>query len=475
MRGFDVESRAAAREQGRRHAALYRSVWRWHFYAGLFVAPILLILAITGALYLFEREIETIVYADLMDVTPQAAMLPVSAQAAAVLAVAPGGQIVRYVPGRNPAKAHEWTVKMPDGPNRIIFMDPYSAQAKGSIRADRRLMTLVSRVHGALLMEPAGDWLVELVACWTLALLATGLFLWWPRRGRLRGVLIPRLGAQGRLWWRDMHAISAFFNVACVAFLILSGLPWTGFWGEHLARFGTLSAATAPTPNFGAEPSVKGGADAHVEHSGTQGPGSHGPSHDPDNRDIPWVVRHALPPAGAGRGPFGGIDEVLAILAERGAVGPGLRLFYPQGPNGLYMASVAADRAQEQRTLYIDPADGRVLDDIGWDRYSPLGKAVEWGTTTHMGRQFGLVNQWVGLVCCFFIVLTVVTGAVMWWKRRPAGGGLSAPKPLADRRIPWGFWPAIIGLSILFPMLGASLIAVLGVEAFLGKRGSTMV
>ncbi len=34
-------------------AALYKSVWRWHFYAGIIFAPFLIILAVTGSIYLF--------------------------------------------------------------------------------------------------------------------------------------------------------------------------------------------------------------------------------------------------------------------------------------------------------------------------------------------------------------------------------------------------------------------------------------
>jgi hypothetical protein len=37
--------------------ALYRAVWRWHFYAGLLVIPFLMALAITGCIYLFDDEI----------------------------------------------------------------------------------------------------------------------------------------------------------------------------------------------------------------------------------------------------------------------------------------------------------------------------------------------------------------------------------------------------------------------------------
>ena len=40
----------------------YRTVWRWHFYAGLLVLPVLCLMALTGGLYLFKDEIDAAVY-----------------------------------------------------------------------------------------------------------------------------------------------------------------------------------------------------------------------------------------------------------------------------------------------------------------------------------------------------------------------------------------------------------------------------
>lgn len=36
----------------------YRAVWRWHFYAGIFCIPFVVVLAISGAIYLFKADIE---------------------------------------------------------------------------------------------------------------------------------------------------------------------------------------------------------------------------------------------------------------------------------------------------------------------------------------------------------------------------------------------------------------------------------
>ena len=36
----------------------YRAVWRWHFYAGLITLPFVIVLSISGAIYLFKPQIE---------------------------------------------------------------------------------------------------------------------------------------------------------------------------------------------------------------------------------------------------------------------------------------------------------------------------------------------------------------------------------------------------------------------------------
>ena len=40
-------------------SSLYRLVWRWHFYAGIFCIPFILSLSISGAIYLFKPQIDT--------------------------------------------------------------------------------------------------------------------------------------------------------------------------------------------------------------------------------------------------------------------------------------------------------------------------------------------------------------------------------------------------------------------------------
>lgn len=39
-------------------STFYRTVWRWHFYAGLLVLPLVILLSLSGALFLFKPQVE---------------------------------------------------------------------------------------------------------------------------------------------------------------------------------------------------------------------------------------------------------------------------------------------------------------------------------------------------------------------------------------------------------------------------------
>jgi hypothetical protein len=47
---------------------LFRAVWRWHFYAGLLVIPILAMLSLTGIVYLFKPQIDSVFYGNQIHV-----------------------------------------------------------------------------------------------------------------------------------------------------------------------------------------------------------------------------------------------------------------------------------------------------------------------------------------------------------------------------------------------------------------------
>jgi uncharacterized iron-regulated membrane protein len=440
---------------------LYRQIWRWHFFAGLAVAPFILILAFTGLLYLFDDELSVMLDRNLRVVTPQQSLQSVGAQEAAVRTAYPDAKLLQYIGPAAPDRSTAWGLTTSGGEGVTAFVNPYTAEILGSRPTGQSLGEVLVRLHGDLMVGPAGDYLVEFAACWTFVLLVTGLFLWWPRRHRRAGVLAPRLSAKGRSFWRELHSVPAAWNAPVVAFLILTGLPWSSFWGGTLASMGTteaLASVMAPTPNFHAAPSAPAPHAAHRAEEARR-----------DNHDLPWSVRNSAYPTVFAAPYTITIDQVLAEAAKRDMTGDTLKVFYPTAAGEVYTLSYTPAKAEGQRTVYVNPSDGAIVDDISWSRYSPLGKAVEFGVQTHVGKQFGLANQLSMAVSCILLVATVLFGLVMWWKRRP-GTRFNLPGPGDGFRTPKFVIGVAIALGVLFPLVGLSMLLVLAIELAAVRR-----
>jgi uncharacterized iron-regulated membrane protein len=82
---------------------------------------------------------------------------------------------------------------------------------------------------------------------------------------------------------------------------------------------------------------------------------------------------------------------------------------------------------------------------------------------------FGPLNQIIILLICLMILLSAVSGVVIWWKRRP-DGKFGVP-PLRHDLPKWKTGVAImLTLAVIFPLVGASLIVVWGLDRLLLSR-----
>ncbi|MEJ8629078.1 PepSY domain-containing protein [Sphingomonas sp. I4] len=244
------------RPTGSRRAAFHRTIWRWHFWAGLLVAPILLMLSLTGAIYLFNDELNDAIYPGLRFVPPHRDTVPMSRMIQSALAAYPGSASRIDMPG-SADRAVVVFVQPDTGPPRRVAVDPGTGRVLGSVVYDRTLIGWADAMHRSILMGVFGERLVELAVCWALVLLVSGLLLWWPRgRFRAAGTLWPRMSGRGRRFWRDLHGPVGLWSAMLIAFLIVTGLPGPGSagrcckgpatrWGSAIRR---LSASTtSPT------------------------------------------------------------------------------------------------------------------------------------------------------------------------------------------------------------------------------------
>jgi uncharacterized iron-regulated membrane protein len=436
--------------------ALYRAIWRWHFYAGLIVAPVLLVLAITGSIYLFNSEIEDWLHHDRRFVTAQGAAMPATHSIAAAQEAQPGLVVSITMPA-TPDRPAEVAIKPATGEAVQVAVEPATMTVLGTYVTADTLVGLAREIHRSLTIGTLGRGIVELAACWTLVMIATGLYLWWPRGAAFHfgGVFFPRVWLRGRALLKDIHAVTGVWVAALIVFMVLTGLPWAGVQGG-IVRQGVTAMGIGYPPR---------GAQSVPMQAVV--------------KDAPWTLADAAMPkstpasehaghAGheaAGGGADGaaveGVDRITDALWAMGITG-GYRLTLPAGPTGVYTASIYPDQPQGQRTLHFDRYSGRLIKDVGYADYGWGAKAIELGVQLHMGNYFGRANQILMLLPCIGIVLLVFSGLWMWWKRRPAGR-LGAPPKVPDASVK-GALGLLALAGVLLPLFGASLIAVFALD-----------
>ena len=135
-----------------RNKTLYFLTWRWHFYAGLFVIPFMLMLSITGLVMLFDDEIELAFHQDAIEIVASGEPIKVSQQLAAVQHQYPQGTVTQFVPSKVPDLANRFSVSLEDGTSVFATVNQYTGEVVGEIPRSDSLYQLANDIHGTLLI-----------------------------------------------------------------------------------------------------------------------------------------------------------------------------------------------------------------------------------------------------------------------------------------------------------------------------------
>ena len=397
---------------------LYGIVWRWHFLAGIAACPVLVVIALTGALYAFADEIERALKPELFFVEPAGERLALDRLVAAVPAsCAP--QAVVLSP--DPARTVEVRCQPVDDIQHRWFVDPARGAALGTDTWSRSFVGVVWELHWNLMLGDRGRLVVEWATSWAVVLMLSGAYLWWPR-GRRGGTWWPRRDVRLRPWLRDLHAIIGAYIVPVLLAIAASGLCWTLLAGEQRWER----------------------------------------THD----DVAHRTWH-YPPAstvvdGAPR---------IGIAAAVAAAGVDLRhearalyVQLPAAPGDAYtiwLHAVGHGSPAQAVSTWIDAYSGRVLTRVGWAEHSTLGAVSNSLYAIHVGSIGGLPGRITALIAALVLAWLGVSGPWMWLQRRPRRG-LGVP-PRA-RRTPWPLFAAWVVLGWLLPAVGYTLLAVIACE-----------
>ena len=435
----------------------YRTVWRWHFYAGLFCIPFVIWLSITGSIYLFKPQIERWLDRPYDHLTVRGPRATPEAQALAALAAVPQSSLHYYELPRTEDSATRVIVGKGTEEYRV-YVHPQTLQILKVVSEDKRPMRIVFRLHGELM---AGDWgsrIVELAASWAIVMIVSGLYLWWPRQSeRLAGVLYVRWKAGRRILWRDLHAVTGVWVSAFALFLLFTGLPWAKGWGGYLKAVRSASGSSVIRQEWttGRSSEIENRvamnaasmAGRSMEHSGH--------------------MSHAMS-APAQPNAYAALDRLVPAVEALRLANPVL-IMPPMPPSKQWSAKSDSQNRPLRTVVTLEPSTGAVTQRENFRQRPWLDRVIGIGVAAHEGQLFGILNQLLGLFTAIGLILLCVSATVLWWRRRNTGL-LGAPLPTRKGSFSVSLAVLVLVFSLCLPMLGASIATVLVLERFVLRR-----
>ena len=207
-----------------------------HLWLSVPFGIVITITCFTGALLVFEEEITSLCRGNITTVTPIGAALPLNIIAGKVGDTLPADVEVKgVVVSASPDEAYKVNLSKPK--KAAVYVNQYTGEVIGK---DERLpfFQAVFRLHRWLMDGNPGDgaifWGKMIVGASTLAFVAillTGLVVWWPRNRKMLSNRLQIALKKGKnRFWYDLHVAGGFYALLLLLAMALTGLTWSFEW-----------------------------------------------------------------------------------------------------------------------------------------------------------------------------------------------------------------------------------------------------
>ena len=346
-----------------------------HKYLGRCAAVLWVLQATTGMLLVFHQPIDV---PALREFGSPAHLRSIDAALGVISRRLPGSSVIEYFPAGGRAGQTDVLIASAGGKQDVVRLSDsdgtiVSVNAWESPWWRLGFFRLILLIHRELLGGSTGRWLIAASGTLLAINILMGLSLGWPPKGYWRAALLPRrTKALTTAIWGWHRAL---------------GL-WLAALGLITASTGALLAGTAGLqPDTIFEPSLSNGSPApHTE---------------------------AIPPsAAAGAALARYPDATLSVVSLPNASEP----WY----------TIRVRRSDELRrvfgttVVYVDPANGRVIDSQDATAASPGTRVLADLYPIHTGEWGGVVTRLLAMTGGLWLATTAALGLTLWWARRRA-------------------------------------------------------
>lgn len=347
---------------------------RIHLYLGLAAGLIILVTCFTGAVLVFEEELQHAFHKERYTVTPGADRLPLEQLTVAVKAAEPKAVVNRIQVFEDPARTV--IVSYTGGKKSQAFVDPYTATVVELYSYKDTFFYTMFALHRWLLGGDVGKLIVGISTLVFLFILITGIILWWPKN---KAILKKRLTIKWKANWKrvnhDFHIVLGFYTAIFLFIFAFTGLAWSFEWFNKGIYTVTNSPVKAPKPPSSA-------------------------------------VQAGIPVINA--------DAALAVAKTQFSHVKFITISLPKDSvEPIIVSALPVDAVHESATnaIYIDQYSGKQIGQLPFKERSLGARVRSTFKPVHTGSIFGLPSKIIALIVCILGVTFPVTGVIMWINR----------------------------------------------------------
>jgi uncharacterized iron-regulated membrane protein len=370
-----------------------------HRWLGLITGLVVLILSITGCLFVFHQEISDVVrhdtfYADEIPANQQT--LPVEEiqkKAAEALNTSrlPYGLTTYKNPERNwsatlyKGGVDSWTYFGMMEVYKTAYINPYNGQIEGIVNEKHDFFQIMKGIHWSLLLAtPIGQPIVVWSTVIFIILLISGMILWWPKKWNKAGKQKSFKIKWGSTWRRinyDLHNVLGFYFLILSLIIAFTGLYWYFPSAKKAMHFLGTGDFTLP--------------EAHTE-------------------------KVISTPDGGNAANHSTIQIAYQKAWEENPSAYSIDIIAPADSQATITASVRPDGQTYYEHFHIefDQYSGEILMAESYEDKNTGEKLLAMNYDIHVGAIGGLPGKIIAFFASLLCASLPITGFIIWWDRK---------------------------------------------------------
>lgn len=362
-----------------------------HLYLSLAAGLVILVVCFTGAVLVFEKEMQMTIYPERYFVQPGNKMVSFNQLESNLQLRVSGAKLNGLKIYNNPERSVElnYAVEKPgkkggsklqggrgEGGNSQAFMNPYSGELLSLYSYRKTFFYTMFALHRWLLADNVGKMIVGVSTLIFLVILLTGIILWLPKNVK---ILKQRLTLRWNAGWKrinhDLHIVIGFYTAIFLFAFAFTGLAWSFKWFNDGIYKITGTQNKPPKPLL-----------SRI------------------GRDTTAIT----------------LDEAYQIAKQNRPDAKYYQLNVAKGDSAAIAVTVLSKNAVHERAtdqLFIDQYSGAVLGQLKYSDRN-LGQRVR--STfypIHVGSIAGLPGRIIAFLSCLAGVTFPITGVIMWINR----------------------------------------------------------